>query len=37
LHDLDDANVDRIVVALPPVADDWLAVHDRLRRAAVPE
>jgi hypothetical protein len=26
--------LDRIVVALPPKSDDWLAVRDRLGRAA---
>jgi L-threonylcarbamoyladenylate synthase len=35
LHNLDAAGVDHIVVALPPDRDDWLAVRDRLRRAAV--
>jgi L-threonylcarbamoyladenylate synthase len=35
LHRLDDAGLDRIVVEAPPVGDDWLAVHDRLRRAAI--
>jgi L-threonylcarbamoyladenylate synthase len=34
LHDLDRAGVDRIVVAEPPETDDWLAVRDRLTRAA---
>ncbi|HEY7424074.1 MAG TPA: Sua5 family C-terminal domain-containing protein [Gemmataceae bacterium] len=34
LHELDAAELDRIVVALPPDTDDWLAVRDRLRRAA---
>ena len=34
LHELDDANVDCILVDLPPNDDTWLAVHDRLRRAA---
>jgi len=34
LHDLDAAGVDRIVVATPPEGHAWLAVHDRLRRAA---
>jgi L-threonylcarbamoyladenylate synthase len=33
LHELDDAAVDCIVVALPPTGEDWLAIHDRLRRA----
>jgi L-threonylcarbamoyladenylate synthase len=35
LHALDDAGVDRIVVAAPPATDAWLAIHDRLRRAAM--
>ncbi len=34
LHELDDAKLDRIVVEMPPDGDAWLAVHDRLRRAA---
>ncbi len=34
LHDLDAAGVDRIVVAELPAGDDWLAVRDRLGRAA---
>lgn len=34
LHDLDAAGVERIVVARPPEDDAWLAVRDRLRRAA---
>jgi L-threonylcarbamoyladenylate synthase len=34
LHDLDAAGVERIVVARPPEGEDWLAVRDRLRRAA---
>ena len=34
LHALDDAGVSRIVVDLPPEGDEWLAVRDRLRRAA---
>jgi L-threonylcarbamoyladenylate synthase len=34
LHRLDDAGVDVIVVDEPPAADAWLAVRDRLRRAA---
>lgn len=34
LHTLDAMRLDRIVVELPPAGDDWLAVHDRLRRAA---
>jgi len=34
LHELDTAGLDRILVTLPPDTDDWLAVRDRLRRAA---
>jgi L-threonylcarbamoyladenylate synthase len=34
LHLLDGAGVDRIIVAQPPDAPEWLAVRDRLRRAA---
>lgn len=34
LHELDQRGVDRIVVALPPQSEDWLAIHDRLQRAA---
>jgi L-threonylcarbamoyladenylate synthase len=34
LHELDDANLDRILVALPPDTDAWLAIRDRLRRAS---
>jgi L-threonylcarbamoyladenylate synthase len=34
LHDLDAADVDRIIVDQPPSGDDWLAVRDRLRRAS---
>jgi L-threonylcarbamoyladenylate synthase len=34
LHELDAAGLDRILVTLPPDGEDWLAVHDRLRRAA---
>ncbi len=33
LHVLDDAGLERIVATLPPIGADWLAVHDRLRRA----
>jgi L-threonylcarbamoyladenylate synthase len=33
LHRLDDTGLDRIVVESPPAGDEWLAVHDRLRRA----
>lgn len=34
LHALDAAGSDRIVAALPPDADEWRAVRDRLTRAA---
>lgn len=36
LHELDAAGVDRIVVELPPEGDAWLAIRDRLTRAATP-
>jgi L-threonylcarbamoyladenylate synthase len=36
LHRLDGAGLDAIVVEMPPATADWLAVRDRLRRAAVP-
>jgi len=35
LHALDDDDMERIVVDLPPDADEWLAVRDRLHRAAI--
>jgi len=34
LHALDNAGLDRIVVDMPPAGDEWLAVRDRLLRAA---
>jgi L-threonylcarbamoyladenylate synthase len=34
LHDLDTMGLDRIVVDLPPATEEWLAVRDRLQRAA---
>jgi L-threonylcarbamoyladenylate synthase len=34
LHQFDAASLDRIVVDLPPATDAWLAVRDRLTRAA---
>jgi L-threonylcarbamoyladenylate synthase len=34
LHELDAAGVDRIIVELPPDAEEWLAARDRLRRAS---
>jgi L-threonylcarbamoyladenylate synthase len=36
LHELDAAGLERIVVALPPDAEEWLAVRDRLIRASAP-
>lgn len=33
LHDLDTMKVDRLLVELPPVLPEWLAVLDRLSRA----
>lgn len=35
LHELDQLELDRIVIDLPPDEDDWLAVRDRLVRASV--
>lgn len=35
LHAFEAAQVERIVVTLPPEGDAWLAIHDRLRRASV--
>jgi L-threonylcarbamoyladenylate synthase len=37
LHALDAAGVTRIVVDRPPELEAWLAIRDRLRRAAQPE
>lgn len=34
LHQLDAMGLDRILIELPPQGDEWLAVHDRLSRAA---
>jgi L-threonylcarbamoyladenylate synthase len=36
LHTLEAAEVERIVVTLPPEGDGWLAIRDRLSRASVP-
>jgi len=36
LHALDARGLDRIVVDLPPNGEEWLAIRDRLRRAAAP-
>jgi len=34
LHDLDDLGCDVILVEAPPESDAWIAVRDRLSRAA---
>ncbi len=34
LHRLEEQDIDRILVQNPPLGDEWLAVHDRLKRAA---
>jgi L-threonylcarbamoyladenylate synthase len=34
LHDLDSKNYTRILFQAPPKTDEWLAVCDRLQRAA---
>jgi L-threonylcarbamoyladenylate synthase len=34
LHRLDDRGVKTIIVQRPPATEEWLAVHDRLNRAA---
>ena len=34
LHRLDDLGVTHILVDMPPDSPEWLAIHDRLRRAA---
>lgn len=34
LHTLDAAGLDRILIDEPPATDDWLAIRDRLQRAA---
>jgi L-threonylcarbamoyladenylate synthase len=36
LHNFDDADIDRIIVTLPPDTPEWAAVRDRLTRAAAP-
>jgi L-threonylcarbamoyladenylate synthase len=36
LHDLDQQQLDRIVVVMPPQTEEWLAIRDRLQRAAQP-
>jgi L-threonylcarbamoyladenylate synthase len=37
LHDLDSRGFNILVVDLPPNLPEWLAVRDRLRRAAARE
>jgi L-threonylcarbamoyladenylate synthase len=37
LHTLDASGFDRIIALMPPDADDWRAVRDRLTRAAAEE
>lgn len=34
MYRMESSGVDRIVVTLPPESPEWLAVHDRLRRAS---
>src|SRR5205823_818074 len=34
LHELDQLGLDRILVEVPPLTDEWLAVRDRLLRGA---
>lgn len=34
LHDLDQSDANIILVEMPPINTDWLAVHDRLQRAS---
>ena len=35
LHQIDATSVEKIFVEIPPYADDWLDIHDRLTKAAV--
>jgi hypothetical protein len=35
LHVLDELELDRIIVELPPDEERWLAVRDRLKRAGM--
>jgi L-threonylcarbamoyladenylate synthase len=35
LHEMDNADWERIVIEMPPDAPEWAAVRDRLTRAAV--
>jgi L-threonylcarbamoyladenylate synthase len=34
LHELEDSSATKIILEIPPATTDWLAVRDRLRRAA---
>ncbi len=36
LHSLEAAGVERIIVTLPPAAEPWMAIRDRLQRASAP-
>jgi len=36
LHELDTMGLDLILIAAPPMSDDWSAIRDRLQRAATP-
>lgn len=36
LHRLDSLHLDTIIVAMPPEGPEWLAIRDRLQRAAAP-
>lgn len=35
LHELDEMELDRILVQMPPETDEWLAIRDRLKRASI--
>jgi L-threonylcarbamoyladenylate synthase len=37
LHEMNEIGVDCIIADSPPTGNDWLAIHDRLRRASQPE
>jgi L-threonylcarbamoyladenylate synthase len=37
LHELDHLNLYQIVVVLPPDTEEWIAIRDRLNRAATKE
>lgn len=36
MHALDQADLTRIIIELPPMTEPWLAIHDRLGRACAP-